>query len=362
MRDTVLLNLHLVNFKNHSELELAFSPGLNAFVGHNGAGKTNILDAIYYLCTTKSYFHTSDADHVRYGESFFALRGRFEEGEGPLKVHCAVQPGQRKTFKVDDAEYPRLSDHIGRFPVVIISPADRDLLSEGSSLRRKFLDGMVSQADRSYLENWMQYQRTVQQRNALLKYFAANRVFSEDQIAVYDRQMAALAPGLYAARKAFAASFAPELKRFYALLSGGQEEVDWQYESDLNEASMETLLQQARAKDRVLQYTSVGLHKDDLVFTLNGRPLKKVGSQGQQKSYLVAVKLAQFARLTAALGRKPLLLLDDVFDKLDAQRVEALVSLVRANEFGQIFLTDTHPDRTEALVKRMDETGNVVSL
>jgi DNA replication and repair protein RecF len=174
--------------------------------------------------------------------------------------------------------------------------------------------------------------------------------------------MAALAPGLYAARKAFAASFAPELKRFYALLSGGQEEVDWQYESDLNESPMETLLQQARAKDRVLQYTSVGLHKDDLVFTLNGRPLKKVGSQGQQKSYLVAVKLAQFARLTAALGRKPLLLLDDVFDKLDAQRVEALVSLVRANEFGQIFLTDTHPDRTEALVKRMDETGNVVNL
>jgi DNA replication and repair protein RecF len=279
-----------------------------------------------------------------------------------LKVHCAVQPGQKKTFKVDDSEYSRLSDHIGRFPVVIISPADRDLLSEGSALRRKFLDGMVSQADRTYLENWMQYQRTVQQRNALLKYFAANRVFSEDQLAVYDLQMAALAPGLHAARKAFAASFAPELKRFYALLSGGQEEVDWQYESDLNEAPMETLLQQARAKDRVLQYTSVGLHKDDLVFTLNGRPLKKVGSQGQQKSYLVAVKLAQFARLTAALGRKPLLLLDDVFDKLDAQRVEALVSLVRANEFGQIFLTDTHPDRTEALVKRMDETGNVVNL
>jgi len=362
MRDTVLDHLHLLNFKNHPELEVDFSPGLNAFVGKNGAGKTNVLDAIYYLCTTKSYFHTTDADHVRHGETFFAIRGLFRSDDGPIKVHCAVQPSQKKSFRVDDSEYARLSDHIGRFPVVVISPSDRDLLSEGSALRRKFLDGMVAQGDRVYLDRLLQYQRVVQQRNALLKYFAANRVFSAEQLALYDDQLCALAPYLYAARLAFTSAFAPELQRFYSLLSGGQEAVDWTYESDLNNAPLDQLLRDSLARDRVVQYTTTGLHKDDLVFTLNGHPLKKVGSQGQQKSYLVSVKLAQFAQLTRSLGRKPLLLLDDVFDKLDAERVEALVSLVKAQEFGQIFLSDTHADRTNALVKRMDPDGRVVVL
>ncbi len=364
MRDTVLTQLHAVQFKNHTQLDLEFSPTLNALVGNNGAGKTNVLDAIYYLCVTKSYFHPVDSHHIQHDAPFFVVEGLFNEEKASqrVKVRCALKRGGKKSFTVDDVAYDRLAEHIGRFPVVMISPSDRDLLSEGSEVRRKFMDSIIAQSNKEYLNHLLDYQKTVQQRNALLKYFAANRTFSSEQLSLYNERLCRLAPKIHTARKEFVSAFSPLLQRFYDLLSGGQESVDFLYSSGLEHHSMEELLRMHESRDRLTQYTTVGIHKDDLDFQLMGHPLKRVGSQGQQKSYLVALKLANFALLVETMGRKPLLLLDDVFDKLDAQRVEALVSLVQAHEFGQIFVSDTHPERTTDLVKRMDPNAAVFPL
>ena len=362
MQDVVLDRLSLVHFKNHAQGEFTFSPKLNALVGANGAGKTSVLDAVHVLCMTRSFFHSSDAHCIQFDAPFLVVQGEFRAESGSTPVYCGLKRGEKKVFKADDAEYPRISDHLGRFPVVMISPGDHDLLHGGSEARRAFMDSVIAQSDRSYLEALKNYQHALKQRNASLKYFAANRVFQADTLELYDAKLIELAPVLHAARVRFAAQFAPLLQDAYERISGGREQVALHYQSALSEQSMESLLADRLPKDRVLQYTSAGPHREDLEFSVHGHPLQRVGSQGQQKSFLIALKLAAFAVLHQTLGRKPILLLDDVFDKLDAQRVEGLIRMVNDQRFGQIFVSDTHPERTAALLKALDQESMIHDL
>lgn len=362
MQDVVLDRLNLVHFKNHEQAEFAFSPKLNALVGANGSGKTSVLDAVHLLCMTRSYFHSSDAHCIQFDAPFMVVQGAFRGETMPTPVYCGLKRGEKKVFKADDADYPRLSEHLGRFPVVMISPGDHVLLHGGSEARRKFMDSVIAQSDRAYLEALQAYQRALKQRNALLKYFAANRSFQPDMLEIYDHQLGELAPVLHQARTRFAAQFAPMLQDAYAAISGRNETVALTYESALDGQTMAELLAERLPKDRVLQFTSAGPHREDLDFTIHGHPLQRVGSQGQQKSFLIALKLAAFAVLHQVLGRKPILLLDDVFDKLDAQRVEGLIRMVNDQRFGQIFVSDTHPERTAELLKALDQESVVHDL
>lgn len=359
MSTAVLKTLHLLDFKNYSEAELTFSPKVNAFVGNNGVGKTNVLDAIHYLAVTKSYFNPIDSQNIRHDQPFMVIEGQFDSDEGSDKVYCAVQRGQKKVFKRNQKEYDRLADHIGRFPLVMISPSDRDLILEGSETRRKFMDGVISQSDKLYLDDLMAYNKTLSQRNSLLKYFAKNHTFDQDTLEVYDEQLTDRGHRIHERRCAFMEKMGPILLEAYHQISSGPEDVSVEYSSKLNEQGMGDLLSGSLEKDRILQYTSAGIHKDDLSFRLNDYSLKKTGSQGQQKTFTIALKLAQFEFLREVTGKKPVLLLDDIFDKLDEERVEAIISMVNDHRFGQIFITDTHPERTGAVVRRIVEESKV---
>ena len=359
MQDVVLDRLSLVHFKNHAQADFSFSAKLNALVGANGSGKTSVLDAVHVLCMTRSYFHSSDSYCIQFDAPFLVVQGEFRGDTSPTPVYCGLKRGDKKIFKADDAEYPRISDHLGRFPVVMISPGDHVLLHGGSEVRRKMMDAVIAQSDRAYLEALQGYQRALKQRNALLKYFAANRIFQPDMIEVYDHQLSEFAPLIYEARTRFVQQFAPMLQEAYLGISGDREKVELRYESSLEHQSMADLLAERLPKDRLLQFTSAGPHREDLDFIIHGHPLQRVGSQGQQKSFLIALKLASFEVLHQALGRKPILLLDDVFDKLDAQRVEGLVRMVNDQRFGQIFISDTHQERTADLLKALDQESVV---
>lgn len=359
MSTAALKTLHLVDFKNYPEAELRFSPKVNAFVGNNGVGKTNVLDAIHYLAVTKSYFNPVDSQNIRHGQPFMVVEGEFESELGKDKVYCAVQRGQKKVFKRNQKDYERLADHIGQFPLVMISPSDRDLITEGSETRRKFMDGVISQSDKMYLDDLLAYNKALTQRNSLLKYFAKNRKWDEETLLIYDEQLIERGHRIFERRQTFMNQLAPIMLESYARIASEVEPISVQYSSALNEVNMKECLMSSREKDRVLQYTSSGIHKDDLKFELNEHPLKKVGSQGQQKTFTIALKLAQFEFLKEVTGRKPILLLDDIFDKLDEERVEAIVSMVNDHQFGQIFITDTHVDRTGGIVKRIVEESLV---
>lgn len=350
-----LNRLHLLNFKNYSETEVTLSSKINCLVGPNGAGKTNILDAIYYLSFLKSYLNNTDQLNVRHGNDFFVVEGWFDRDGHEEHIHCAVHKEQKKKARRNKKEYERLQDHIGLLPLVIISPYDKDLISEGSALRRKFMDSVISQYDAEYLDQLVRYKRILDQRNSLLKYFAQNRTFDKDTLEVYDHQLIELANAIFPKRKAFIESFVPLFSEIYRSISKKQERVSLVYESDMLNGDLGQLLVKNLSKDRVLQFTSMGVHKDDLGFYLDDVPIKKIGSQGQQKTFVISLKLAQFEYLHRQNGFKPILLLDDIFDKLDEQRVEALVQMVNEHRFGQIFITDTHPERTKAVIKRVNE-------
>lgn len=350
-----LRELSLINFKNYEEAQFSFSKGINCFVGNNGSGKTNVLDAVHYLSSCKSYFNPVDRHNIRLEAPFFVVEGLYDRNGKDEKVYCGVKKGAKKQFKRNKKEYERLADHIGMFPVVIISPYDRDLITEGSEIRRKFIDSVISQSDKQYLDQLISYNKLLAQRNALLKFFAANHTFDHMGLQVYNEQMSVLAHQIFDKRKQFIDVLKPIFSNYYKSISGGQEEVLLHYNSQLHDASMEDLYEKNLQKDMALQYSSVGIHKDDLQFTLSGRAIKKMGSQGQQKSFLVALKLAQFDFVKEAIGFNPILLLDDIFDKLDDSRVEEIVRLVAEHHFGQIFITDTHAGRTEEIVKKLDE-------
>ena len=357
-----LKHLSLVNYKNFSSQNLEFDPTINCLVGANGMGKTNILDAIYHLSFGKSYFNPVATQNVKHGTDFFVIEGEFEKAERTEKIVCSFKRGLKKVIKRNGKAYEKFSDHIGFLPLVLISPADRDLITEGSDTRRKFIDGVISQSDKNYLQTLIKYNKVLVQRNSLLKYFLANRTFDQDTLSIYDEQLDALGAVIFNKREVFLESFIPIFRKEYTNISGKDEGVLLQYQSRLKEGDLKTLLKMSLEKDRALQYTSVGVHKDDLDFTIEGHPIKKFGSQGQQKSFLIALKLAQFHFIKEQAKTTPILLLDDIFDKLDENRVAQIVSLVDSDTFGQIFISDTHPDRTENVVKRIHQSYKIFNL
>jgi len=357
-----LQSLSLLNYKNFGAQNFRFDAKINCFVGNNGIGKTNILDAIYHLSFGKSYFNPISSQNIRHGEDFFMIEGEFYKEGREEKIVCSLKRGLKKLIKRNGKSYDRFSDHIGFLPLVIISPADRDLIMEGSDTRRKFIDGVISQSDKPYLETLIKYNRALAQRNSLLKYFAANHTFDRTTLGIYNDQLHTHGTEIFNKRVGFLEIFIPIFRKEYASISAGNEEVDLTYDSTLLENGLLPLLESAIDKDRALQYTSMGIHKDDLNFEIEGYPIKKFGSQGQQKSFLIALKLAQFHFLKEQAKTTPLLLLDDIFDKLDENRVARIMSLVDQDQFGQIFLSDTHADRTENVVRTVHQSYKIFKL
>jgi DNA replication and repair protein RecF len=345
-----LKQLSLVNFKNYSEFESTFSEKVNCFVGDNGMGKTNLLDAIHYLSFCKSFFNPVDSQNIRHNEGFFVIKGHFDRQGEDTEVYCGLKRQHKKVFKRNKKEYERLSEHIGQFPLVMISPSDTELVNGSSELRRKFIDGIISQYDRFYLEKLIDYNQALRQRNALLKTFAENRAFDSESISIWDDQLVLHGEAIKSRREAFLSEFIPLFNAHYRFISGSREEVSLKYIDTLSGGDFKTALMASLSRDRAVQHTTVGPHKDDLDFRIDSHSLKKFASQGQQKSFLLALKLAQFEFIRLRKQTKPLLLLDDVYDKLDETRFTRLLELVSSDKFGQVFITDTHPERMNELL------------
>jgi DNA replication and repair protein RecF len=358
----ILKSLALLNYKNFENQSFDFNDKINCFVGNNGVGKTNVLDAIYHLSFGKSYFNPVATQNIKHNASFFVINGEYNKNDNSEKIVVSLKKGQKKIIKRNAKAYDRFSDHIGFLPLVIISPADRDLIIEGSITRRKFIDSVISQSDKLYLESLIKYNKVLAQRNSLLKYFALNNTFNNNTLSIYNEQLDVFGHDIYEKRKTFLEVFIPIFKERYQAISNGNEIVDLVYESDLENKQLNTLLMEVINKDKALHFTSVGIHKDDLVFNIEGHPIKKFGSQGQQKSFLIALKLAQFDFIKAQSGVNPILLLDDIFDKLDEQRVSQIIKLVDDENFGQLFISDTHANRTEAAIKQVHQSYEIFKL
>ena len=357
-----LKRISLLNYKNFSEVTFELDAKINCFVGKNGIGKTNILDAIYHLANGKSYFNPLAVQNIKHDEEFFVIDGEFEKNERTEQILCSLKRGQKKILKRNGKIYEKFSDHIGFIPLVIISPADSNLIIEGSETRRKFIDNVISQLDSTYLQQLIQYQKIISQRNALLKYFALNHVFETDTLSIYNEQLNVLGQAIFEKRQKFLADFIPIFNTYHREISNDAETVQLVYQSDLFEKDTLTLLEENIGRDRALHYTSVGVHKDDLSFEIDNYPIKKFGSQGQQKSFLIALKLAQFDFVKRQSGEKPILLFDDIFDKLDEFRVSKIIEMVNNEEFGQLFISDTHPERTENIVKTTHQSYKIFNL
>lgn len=342
----VLRLLELVHFKNYREAFFEFSGNLNCFSGSNGAGKTNILDAVHFLSLTKSNFPVADSLCILQGEDFALVKGDFLRGGEGESVWCTLQQGKRKIIKRDGKEYQRLSDHVGQYPVVMVSPYDIRLIIDGGEERRKFVNAVISQYDHTYLNALIQYDRLLVQRNAMLK----TRVADSELISVLDMQLAPLASQIYSVRSSYVEEIVPYFNHYYQEISGKEEMVSVHYRSEVDPDNFAQQLEAALGRDTAIGHTTAGIHRDDIEMLLGGIEIRKIGSQGQQKTFLIALKLAQFGYMFAKTGTKPLLLLDDVFDKLDEQRVANLIRLVSGDSFGQIFITDTHPARIDALL------------
>lgn len=340
-----LKNITLLNFKNYTDADLRFSKAVNAFVGNNGAGKTNLLDAIHYLCLCKGYFNPIDTQQIKSGEDIFLIQGDFDRKEKNEKITCGVKRNQKKQFKRNKKEYDKLASHIGLFPLVMISPYDVNIIMDGSEERRRFMDNVISQTNAQYLDELIAYNKHLLNRNALLKQIALTRRYDPALLQIFDEQLELSGNRIYEKRKLFMQEFIPLFNQYYRFLTDDKEEVALTYLSQLNDHNFGDLLLQSVEKDKVLERTTMGIHKDDLIFSIQDMPLKKFGSQGQQKSFLIALKLAQYAYLQKYKGFKPLLLLDDIFDKLDDHRMHKLMEMVSHHDFGQIFITDTGRER-----------------
>jgi len=362
-----LTKLSLINFKNYAQQDVEFSARINCIMGSNGSGKTNLLDAIHYLSFCKSFFNPVDGQNILHDAPFMVIQGIYDAEGAEEKIYCGLKRNQKKQFKRNQLEYARLSDHIGLFPLVMVSPSDVDLIMEGSDCRRRFIDSVICQFNKKYLDTLVYYNKILFQRNATLRGFSERGVFDRDALEVWDVQMVDSGEKIHGWRKSFISDFIPTFKRHYEYISGAKETVDILYDSQLNEAGFGMKLKEAVEKDRAFQYSTVGIHRDDLTFNIGNYPIKKFGSQGQQKSFLLALKLAEFDFISNIKGLPPLLLLDDIFDKLDETRVKRLMELVSSEKFGQIFITDTHPDRIAGMfqqdapeVKRFKvENGNI---
>lgn len=350
-------SLHLLFFKNYEEATLSFSTGINCFIGDNGSGKTNLLDAIHYLTLTKSAFTPTDAQTIKQDAEFFVVKGRFSASSSALPVNETIQvslrQGQKKMLTHDKQPYERMADHIGRYPAVLISPYDTDLIRQGSEERRKYFDSLQAQLDHDFLELLITYNALLRQRNATLKRGADRHGFDRDYLLALDEQLAPLGQQLSEMRAVFLTDFLPLFQRHYLHLAEAQEQVTLTYKSQLPGHDFAALLRANERRDQLFQRTHVGPHRDDFVFLMDDRPVKNYASQGQQKSFVIALKLAQFEMLAARRGQKPLLLLDDIFDRLDDKRIARLLELVADDTFGQVFLTDTSLARTDLALTRV---------
>lgn len=356
-----LNKLTILNYKNLENRNLEFDAKINCLVGPNGIGKSNVLDAIYHLSFGKGYFNSITSQNIRHGEDFFVLDASYKKSDLEERVILSVKKGQKKIIKRNGKAYKRLSDHIGLIPLVIISPADNDLIMEGGETRRRFIDGVISQGDPIYLENLLNYNRVLSQRNALLKYFAANNTYDSSTLEVYNEQLNSLAQPIYLKRVEFLETFTPIFESRYKSINA-DETVGLEFESQLAEKSLLELLRENEMQDRRATYTNYGIHRDDLLFNLNGHSIRRYGSQGQKKSYLIALKLAQFDFIKNDTKINPILLLDDIFDKLDELRVAQLIKLVDAQDFGQLFISDTHAERTENVIKQVHQSYKMITL
>ena len=354
-----LKQLSLFNYKNFGEANFDFDDKINCFVGKNGIGKTNILDSIYHLALGKSYFNPLAVQNIKHNEDFFVIEGNFQKQNRTEQIVCSLKKGHKKILKRNGKIYEKFSDHIGFIPLVIISPTDNDLILEGSETRRKFIDSVISQLNTNYLSLLIQYQKIIAQRNALLKYFAANRIFETETLQIYNEQLTVFGHQIFEIRKTFLDEFVPIFNKHHQNITNSEETVQIKYESQLFDKKLNQLLEENINKDRVLQYTSVGIHKDDLMFEIDNFSIKKFGSQGQQKTFLIALKLAQFEFVKKLSGENPILLFDDIFDKLDEFRVQKIISMVNNDDFGQIFISDTHLERTEKIIKSTNQSFKV---
>ncbi|MFT3981153.1 MAG: DNA replication and repair protein RecF [Ferruginibacter sp.] len=357
-----LSKISLTHFKNYEFVSFGFTSRVTGICGLNGMGKTNLLDAIYYCCFTKSYFTGSDQMNVRFGMEGFRLEGHFKNEEQPLKVVSINRGTGKKEFYLNEVQYEKLSKHIGLLPAVMIAPDDIEIITGGSEERRKLVDAIICQLDAEYLQQLMIYNKVLLQRNGLLKQFAEKGTVDEALLQIMDEQL--MQPGNYVfeKRKEFTKRLIPMVQQFYKQIAENEERVDIRYESKLFRHSFAELLQQNRERDRYLQRTNAGIHKDDLVFELNGQPFKSIASQGQRKSLLFAVKLAEYEIMRQGKGFAPLLLLDDVFEKLDDTRMKNLLHWVCNQNEGQVFITDTHRDRLENAFRLLGVAGEVIEL
>ena len=345
-------SISLLNYRNLREVNVSFSPKVNCLIGSNGMGKTNLLDAVYYLSFCKSSVTVNDSQNIFHEEPFFMIQGNYITDSGiSEEISCGLKRGEKKQFKRNKKSYDRLSDHIGSVPLVMVSPADNVLIAGGSEERRRFVDMVISQYDSEYLNALIRYNRVLQQRNVMLR---ADVMPDAEMFSLIEEMMVAEAVRIHQGRKQFVEELVPVFSRFHSIITGGNEEVALLYRSHLNENDLRELLAASRADDRSLGYTSKGVHRDELVMKLGGYPIRKEGSQGQNKSFLVALKLAQYDFLYRKGGETPILLLDDIFDKLDSNRVEQIVNLVSGDGFGQIFITDVNREHTDSILEKID--------
>ena len=340
----ILEKLSLINYKNITEATLELSPKINCFIGSNGVGKTNLLDAIFFLSFCHSAYNPVDSQVIRHGQDFLMLEGRYDDD---LTISCGMKRGQKKHFKRNKKEYRRLSEHIGLIPIVMISPDDTSLIGGGSEERRHLMDVVIAQMNRPYIDALSRYNKALQQRNTLLR---MDEEPDPDMMAIWEEQMAMAGEEIFRQRTELTSRLTPLFQQFYERISGGHERVSLNYVSHCQRGPLLEVIQRDRHKDRAIGYSLHGIHRDDLEIMLDGHPMKREGSQGQQKTFVISLKLAQFELLKQAMQATPLLLLDDIFDKLDAQRVEQIVSLVSGEAFGQIFITDTNREHLDKIL------------
>ena len=351
-----LNSLSILNYKNIRDAELVFSPKINCFIGNNGMGKTNILDAIYFLSFCKSHSNSIDSQNILHNAEFSIIHGKYIVGNNTEDIYCGIKHRQKKQFKRNKKEYERLSDHIGLLPLVLVSPSDSGLISEGSDERRKFVDGVISQYNKTYLNQLLQYNNALKQRNALLK---AENPIDESILDIWEDQMANYGTYIYEQRKQFIDEFTPIFQNFYTFISCGNEQISLFYHSQHEGHDIKSLMVSTRDRDHILGYSTQGIHKDELEMLLENYPIKRVGSQGQNKTYLISLKLAQFDFLKRAHHFSPILLLDDIFDKLDSIRVKKIVELVSGETFGQIFITDTNREHLDLILQQLEQKATI---
>ncbi|NMM46887.1 DNA replication/repair protein RecF [Marinigracilibium pacificum] len=355
----ILKEISLFNFKNYEQARVSFGPGFNGIYGSNGEGKTNLLDAIYFLCFTKSAFLNNDSDLINHGQSFNLVKGTFQFEDKINEVSGGIEKGPKKTFSENSSKYEKLSDHIGEYPAVMVSPYDMTLIREGSEERRKFIDGLLSQIDRNYLTNILKYRKILKQRNAILKQFDESGFSDPHLIEPYTIELLKTGKEIYSKRKELITTLYPVIEEQYAILTNNKENISIRYRSDYDKEDFESLFYKQFQKEVIVGRTLMGIHKDELVFYMNEKPLKKLGSQGQQKSFLIALKLAQYKIIKEKKGYNPILLLDDIYDKLDDERIKGLIELLASDNYGQVFISDARPERSAKLMENIKESSRL---